>query len=48
MNSYFKAPSGGPMVQHSLIAMLEMYHQGKISLEKIVEKMSHTPADIFR
>ena len=47
-NTYFKAPSGAPMVQHSLVTMLEMYHQGKISLEKIVEKMSHTPADIFQ
>jgi len=47
-NSYFKAPSGGPLVQHSLIAMLELYHKGKISLEKIVEKMAHSPADIFQ
>ncbi len=46
-NSYFKAPSGGPLVQHSLIAMLEFYHHGKISLEKIVEKMCHAPADCF-
>jgi len=44
---YFKAPSGGPMVQHSLIAMLEMYHKGLFSLEKIVEKMSHHPAILF-
>lgn len=47
-NSYFKAPSGGPLVQHSLVAMLEFYHQGKISLEKIVEKMSHHPAILFQ
>jgi dihydroorotase len=47
-NSYFKAPSGGPLVQHSLVAMLEFYHQGKISLEKIVEKMSHNPAILFQ
>lgn len=47
-NSYFKAPSGGPLVQHSLTAMLEFYHQGKISLERIVEKMSHNPAILFR
>ena len=47
-NSYFKAPSGGPLVQHALVAMLEMYHQKKISLEKIVEKMCHAPADCFR
>lgn len=47
-NLYFQAPSGGPMVQHSLTAMLEFYHQNKISIEKIVEKMCHTPADIFQ
>lgn len=47
-NSYFKAPSGGPMVQHALPIMMEFYRKGKISVEKIVEKMSHTPADIFR
>jgi dihydroorotase len=47
-NSYFKAPSGGPLVQHSLVAMLEMYHQGTITLEKIVEKMSHNPAILFQ
>ena len=46
-NSYFKAPSGGPLVQHSLVAMLEFYHQNKISLEKIVEKMCHAPSAIF-
>jgi dihydroorotase len=46
-NPYFKAPSGGPLVQHSVVAMLEMYHQGKITLEKIVEKMSHNPAILF-
>jgi dihydroorotase len=46
-NSYFKAPSGGPLVQHSLVAMLEAHRQGKISLEKIVEKMCHAPADCF-
>jgi len=45
---YFQAPSGGPLVQHSLVAMLEFYHQKKISLEKIVEKMSHHPAILFR
>lgn len=47
-NSYFKAPSGGPLVQHSLVAMLEFYHQGKISLEKIVQKMAHNPAVVFQ
>jgi dihydroorotase len=47
-NSYFKAPAGAPMVQHSLLAMLEFYHQKKISLEKIIHKMCHAPAEIFR
>lgn len=46
-NSYFKAPSGGPLVQHSLLAMLEFEKQGKISLEQIVDKMCHKPAEIF-
>lgn len=45
--TYFNARAGGPLVQHSLVAMLELYHQQKISLEKIVEKMCHAPADIF-
>jgi dihydroorotase len=47
-NSYFKAPSGLPMIQHSLTAMLEFYHQGRITIEQIVEKMCHSPADIFQ
>jgi dihydroorotase len=47
-STYFKAPSGGPLVQHSLLAMLEFYHKGSISLEKIVEKMCHAPSDIFQ
>ena len=46
--TYFKALSGGPLVQHALPAMLELFHQGKISLEKIVEKMSHHVAEIYR
>lgn len=46
-NGYFKAPSGGPLIQHSLVAMLEFFRQGKISLEKIVEKMCHNPAILF-
>lgn len=46
--TYFKAPSGGPLVQHSLVAMLELYHQGKITLERIAEKMAHAVADCFR
>lgn len=45
--SYLKAPSGGPLVQHSLSAMLEFYHQKRITLEKIVEKMCHNVADVF-
>lgn len=47
-NTYFKAPSGGPLIQHSLTAMLEFYHQGKISLERVVEKMAHNPAILFQ
>ena len=46
-NSYFKAPSGGPLVQHSLVAMLELWHRNLISTEKIVEKMCHNPAILF-
>lgn len=46
-NSYFNAPSGGPLVQHSLCAMFDLHYQGKISLEKIVEKMCHNPAILF-
>lgn len=46
--TYLKAPSGGPLVQHSVLAMLDFYHQGKISLEKIALKMSHHVADLFR
>jgi len=47
-NNYFKAPSGGPLVQHALVSMLEHYHNDKISLEKIAEKMSHAVADCFQ
>lgn len=47
-NVYTKAPSGGPLVQHSLAAMLQFHHQEKISLEKIVEKMCHNPAILFQ
>jgi dihydroorotase len=46
-NSYFKAPSGGPLVQHSLVAMLDMVRQKKISLPCVVNKMSHAPATLF-
>lgn len=44
---YGKAPSGGPLVQHSLVAMLDMYHAGQISLEMIVQKMCHNVAILF-
>ena len=44
---YLAAPSGGPLVQHALPALLEMYHQGKISLEQVVEKTAHNPAICF-
>lgn len=47
-NNYFNAPSGGPLVQHSLNIMLEFYHKGLISLERIVEKMCHAPAICFQ
>ncbi len=45
--SYLKAPSGGPLVQHSLNALLELHKSGKLSLEKIVEKTSHHVATLF-
>jgi len=45
---YLQAPSGGPLVQHALPAILEMYHQGKISLEQIAEKMAHNVATCFQ
>ncbi|UAB82154.1 dihydroorotase [Marixanthomonas sp. SCSIO 43207] len=47
-NVYTKAPSGGPLVQHALVALMEMYHRGLISLEKIVEKTAHNPAILFQ
>jgi dihydroorotase len=46
--TYFKAPSGGPLIQHSLVAMLEFYHNGKVSLDWIAKKMAHNPAILFR
>lgn len=46
-NVYTKCPSGAPLVQHSLVVMLEYFKKGKISLEKIVEKMCHNPAILF-
>ena len=45
---YLQAPSGLPLVQHSLNVMLEFFHAGKISMERIVEKMCHAPAIAFR
>ncbi|MBL7809244.1 MAG: dihydroorotase [Saprospiraceae bacterium] len=45
---YLQAPAGLPLVQHSLNVMLEFYHQGRISLERIVEKMCHAPAITFQ
>ncbi|ALM48863.1 dihydroorotase [Flavobacterium psychrophilum] len=47
-NPYTSSPSGGPLVQHAVVAMFEAYHQKKISVEKIVEKMAHNPAKIFK
>ncbi len=47
-NPYLSAPSGVPLIQHSLVMMLEMYHQGKINLETLVRKMCHAPADLFK
>ncbi|WP_299578158.1 dihydroorotase [uncultured Sunxiuqinia sp.] len=47
-HAYFQAPSGGPLVQHALVAMLEFVSQEKLTVEKVVEKMCHAPADLFR
>ena len=47
-NLYMECPSGGPLVQHSLVAMMGFFQLGKISMEKIVEKMSHGPAILYR
>lgn len=47
-NGYLNAPSGVPLVQHTLNIMLDFYHQGRISLEKIVDKMCHKPAELFQ
>jgi dihydroorotase len=46
--NYFKTPSGVPLVQHSLNMMLDFVHRGDISVEKVVEKMCHAPAECFR
>ena len=45
--NYFNAPSGGPLVQHAVIAVMELVSQGKMELTKAVEKMCHAPAEIF-
>jgi dihydroorotase len=45
---YTNCPSGGPLVQHALVVMMEAYIKGRISVEKIVEKMCHNPAKIFK
>jgi len=47
-NTYLKAPSGGPLVQHAIIALLEKVKEGVIPIEKLVEKMSHNPAKLFQ
>lgn len=47
-NTYLKAPSGGPLVQHSLVAMLQLHREGKITMETIARKMSHNPAIVFK
>lgn len=48
LNTYTKSASGGPLVQHSLIAMLELAKQGKIALVDVVKKMCHAPADLYQ
>jgi len=45
---YTKAPSGGPLVQHALVVMMEAVKKGKITVEKMVQKMCHNPAKLFR
>ena len=47
-NNYLNAPSGGPLVQHALISMMEHVKKGKITIERVVEKMAHNPAVLFR
>ena len=46
-SAYAKCPSGGPLIQHSLVAMLELMHQGVFSLQQVVDKMCHAPARLF-
>ncbi|MDB4496979.1 dihydroorotase [Flavobacteriaceae bacterium] len=47
-NSYLSAPSGGPLVQHTLLALLEKVNEQVIAIEKLVEKACHNPAKIFQ
>jgi len=47
-NAYTECPSGGPLVQHALVAMMTLYHLGKLPLETLVEKMCHAPAILYR
>ena len=47
-NKYLNCPSGGPLVQHALNVMLDFYHRGEISIERIVEKMCHAPAECYQ
>ena len=47
-NTYWSAPSGGPLIQHSLLAMLEFVQQGRLSIERVVEKTAHAPAECFQ
>jgi len=46
-NGYLEAPSGGPLVQHAVEALFEMHHRGRISVEKLIEKIAHNPAILF-
>ncbi|MEG1762418.1 MAG: dihydroorotase, partial [Bacteroidales bacterium] len=46
--SYFKSASGGPLIQHSLVAMLELVHQGVFTLSQVVQQMCHRPARLFK
>lgn len=48
MQKYRKAPSGGPLVQHSVVAMLDLVDQGVLSIERMVQLMSHNVADMFQ
>lgn len=47
-NKYFSAPSGGPLVQHAMVSVLELVRQGKMPLTRAVDKMCHAPAELFQ